>query len=709
MVRARLLIAGAALCLAAAACSSNSHPRPQAAAPPPPTIGHLTVGQDPTTPPTTPPAAPASTPEPIASSSSPKPPAKHSPTSSPKPSLKHAPSPSPTASAPGPVAPVLVPSGWSTTGTDIGALSGGTALRVTFTLQSRDAQGLRAFAAAVSDPNSPQYRHYLSNADYAARYGPDPALRDQFAAYLSSAGLKVAMKTQDYVTVTGTADRVQQALRVSLHNYRVGTAVHYAPSGTISLPTNLAAATLAVRGLDDTPTDARPASRPGALTAAPGVPNCTQGYGQDSNEPRLNGATVDNAPCPYDFQTIRTAYGIPPTGLDGRGVTVGIVDVYNPPTLFNDASVYARAHGWPGFSPLQFTVVDDPAGYSGTCGGGPSGWYGESTMDVQAVHTMAPAANVVYGAAACDQNGADLGGMLDYLISNHLVDMISNSWSIDLELAAKSQNEQAPFDALFQQAAAKGIGLYFASGDCGDYDNSCGAASLPPCPLTPTPECQQHADVVYPASSPYVTAVGGTSLALDSTGRKLFDAPWADVHYQGPTWTLLGFAGGSGGGTSTVYPRPSWQPGASPHRQIPDIAMDASPFTSIGFGAHLTNGQPDPDGTYAETTEAGTSLSTPLFAGLQALVQQRLGTAPGFANPRIYQLANTPAIDDVLQNVQGGNAMTLGWPNGSTPIAVTEVPTGAIACGTGTNAANCQGYDTVTGTGSPSATYISAY
>jgi subtilase family serine protease len=677
-----------------------------------PSIGHLTIGQDPT------PAASASpsATKPIASPTATYPNAKHS---SPRSPAKGSPKPSvaPTASVPGPVAPVLVPAGWSTTGTDIGALPGSTALRVTFTLQSRDAQGLQAFVGAVSDPASPLYRRYLSNTDYAARFGPDATLRDQFASYLASAGLTVAMKTQDYVTVTGSADRVQQALRVSLHNYRVGSEVHFAPSGAITLPAALAAATLTVRGLDDTPGDARPASaHAGAFSAASptGLPNCTQGYGQDSGQPKLNGTAVDFAPCPYDFQAIRAAYGIPATGLDGRGVTVGIVDVYNPPTLFNDASVYARTHGWPGFSPLQFTVVDDPAGYSGTCGGGPDGWYGEATMDVQAVHAMAPMANVVYGAAGCDQSGADLGGMLDYLISNHLVDLVTDSWSVDLELAAKNLNEQAAFDTLFQQAAAKGIGVYFASGDCGDYNNSCGAGSLAPCPpapALPTPECQQHVDVVYPASSPYVTAVGGTSLALDPTGKKLFNAPWSDVHYQGtgPTWNPLGFAGGSGGGVSTAYARPAWQPGNSPDRLVPDIAMDASPFTSMAFGAHLTNGQPDPNGTYAETTEGGTSLSTPLFAGLQALVQQRLGSPLGFANPRLYQLAGTPAIDDVLQNVQNGGPMTMGWPNGTASIGIAEVPTGATACGTGANAAGCKGYDTVTGIGSPSTSYISGY
>ena len=685
------------------ACSSGGSPHAAAGAPaassasPGSTqIGHLSLGQDPAKT-----SAAGST-----ASSSPSGPDSSKSVSGGETTGSHGGSAShPTVKDPGRVVKVTVPAGWRAKGVDVGSVPGGTSLSVTFALASRDPQGLKAEVAAVSNPASPQYHHFLSDSDYAARYAPDPAVRDALADYLTSAGLKVSQKNQDYVSVDGSATTVEQALKVSVHNYKVGSDTRFAPTGSITLPASLSSAVLLVSGLDNTPTTARPAGLANSGSTAPlGLPHCTAGYGTDSGQTSVPGAYVDYSACPYDFQAMRKGYGVPATGLDGRGVTVGVVDLYNPSSLFNDASVYARTHGWAGFAPLQFTdVTDSPHGYYARCGG-TSGWYEEAAMDVQAVHAIAPAANVVYGAAACDQYGnAYLYAMMDYLISNHVVDIMTNSWTMAFENELTKPVTDS-YDLLFQQAAVKGIGIYFASGDCGDSNNTCN----PGTPITAPA-------VWYPSSSPYVTAVGGTAMALDGSGNRLYDAPWADVS------SSKGFLDGSGGGTSITYAAPTLagqgyqQPGGSSMRRIPDVSLDASPYTGgMAFGIHEVGGNANPAGTYTETSAGGTSLATPLLAGLQALVQQRAGHAIGFANPRLYAMAAAGVgIDDVVLNPQPGPSgttpMTFGWPSTSGFPVVQEIPAGAIACGANGNDPGCVGYDTVTGIGSPSTSYITKY
>ena len=721
-----------------AAAKADAAPAVNQSADPSAQIGHESIGQTPTSSATSPAATaggPPGSPTKPGTAASATPAAKTpggGKTATAKPGAKPDASPTATGAAPpgvgSPAVPVPVPGGWSAKGTDAGPLNGSTGLTVTFALGSRDPNGLASYAAAVSDPASAQYRRFLSNTDYAARFGPDPAVRDGLAVFLSSAGLKVTRNVQDYVSVAGTASQVQRALAVSLRNYSLGGAIRYAPTGAISLPADVAPAVQRVTGLDNAPSPVKPTSFGTKPSVVGAVPGCTHGYGTASGlaaYPNAAGASVYLAPCPYTFQQIRHAYNVDASGYDGRGVTVGIVDIYNPPTLFNDASVYARTHGWPGFAPLQFTVVDDPqTGYAADCD--PTGWYGESAMDVQAVHAMAPAANVVYGAAGCAAGGADnTYGMLDYMISNHLVDIISNSWS-----SLEGEMDQPQIDALntlAQQAAAKGIGLYFATGDCGDDNNACGQQKRPAagaCPSTAPPapqkthDCTQHAEAEFPASSPYVTAVGGTAMAADAQGNRLFDAPWADsvARWQPATttppvqpgaWGPSLFYQGSGGGVSALSGHPAWQSGSAGGRTIPDISMDAAPETGMEFGEHLdANGTPDPRGNYRVVTEGGTSLATPLFAGLQALAQQKHGAPLGFANPALYRLAGTAAINDVTATPQNNQALVFSW---GPAVAIAQTPSGVLACGTGGTGALCKGYDLVTGIGTPSNSYLASY
>jgi subtilase family serine protease len=148
----------------------------------------------------------------------------------------------------------------------------------------------------------------------------------------------------------------------------------------------------------------------------------------------------------------------------------------------------------------------------------------------------------------------------------------------------------------------------------------------------------------YPTSDPLVTSVGGTSAAIGADNSMLFQAGWGTDKYalstDGTSWQPLGFLYGAGGGFSTLFNRPAYQRGVVPARSpsgraVPDIAMDADPSTGMLIGQT----QLFPKGVfYGEYRVGGTSLASPLMAGMQALASESAGSRLGFADPMIYQL-----------------------------------------------------------------------
>jgi subtilase family serine protease len=189
-----------------------------------------------------------------------------------------------------------------------------------------------------------------------------------------------------------------------------------------------------------------------------------------------------------------------------------------------------------------------------------------------------------------------------------------------------------PLNHTFIQAAAEGIGIYFSSGDSGDETVNLGYAS---------PD--------WPASSPWVTAVGGTSLGVDSTNSRVVETGWGSSNYNCDVNTLVcsrtTWLYGAGGGYSTVFPEPQYQIDAGltfPGRGVPDVAALADPNAGYLIGQTQTfpatcNGP----GTvaYDEYRIGGTSLSCPIVAGIMALSDQKAGAAHGFANPFFYSLS----------------------------------------------------------------------
>ena len=354
----------------------------------------------------------------------------------------------------------------------------------------------------------------------------------------------------------------------------------------------------------------------------------------------------------------------------------------------NDSSHPLRSYQYSENLPLTFTDTE-------ACGAG--GWYGEQTLDVEAVHAMAPAANVLYvGGQSC--NDADLAAAVNTIVDNNLAQIITNSYGDYGEPSSVDASVQE-FLQTSLQAAAEGITVLFSSGDNGDEIDNTGTRQ-----------------VDWQASDPFTTAVGGTTLQLGKTNNWEAEIGWGtgispltNGHFPLPAV----FQSGGGGGTSRLFDQPSYQHGVVPQaiarsngsnkpmRAVPDVAMDAD----VQSGMLIGQSQTFPDGSikYSEYRIGGTSLSSPLMAGLTAVEEQALHAQLGFLNPLLYKvLYGTSALHDV----NNGRAITSGvvrvnFANsfdasaGLTTSLRTFNQTGTIW--------TRKGYDDVTGVGTPDA------
>jgi subtilase family serine protease len=324
---------------------------------------------------------------------------------------------------------------------------------------------------------------------------------------------------------------------------------------------------------------------------------------------------------------IKSAYGISPA-YDGTGQTVAIIDAYASPTIVEDVNQWSINRGLPTLKPNQFRQVVAPGTFRRPQNPAqdPQGWYGEETLDVEAVHGIAPGANIVYVGAP--NNYRDLDAAMNHVVDRKLAQIVTNSYGYSTELLPPGYVK--PFNDTLIQAAAEGIGVYFSSGDNGDETVNFGFATTD-----------------WPTSSPWVTAVGGTALGVGQNGARVIETGWGTSTYTcNPTTfacTRTGWLYGAGGGVSQVFAKPSYQSALNTTgRAVPDVSALGDPQTGLLVGQTQTF----PEGAhYDEYRIGGTSLSSPIFAGIMALADEAAGEPHGFANPLFY--SNAGAFYDV--------------------------------------------------------------
>jgi subtilase family serine protease len=538
-------------------------------------------------------------------------------------------------------------------------------------LAGQDPAGLAAYARAVSDPSNAAYGNYLTPAQAQARFGATSAEIDAVRSWLTGAGLAVTGVTSGvapYVAVAGTVAQASQAFGVSFANYTDPSGqVARAPESAATIPSSVADDVLGVYGLDTAhhylkPDDQLPPPGPNYWVAPP----TSSYYGQNvaTSEPVADGQYWPWTVAGYTPQQIRGAYNVTSSGMTGAGQTVAITDAYASPTMPSDANEFSQVTGNQPFHPGQYQqylarYFDDTA--ADECDA--QGWYGEETLDIEEVHDMAPDANVRYvGAQDCTDPG--LLAALALIVNQRLATIVTDSWGEPED----QETLGAVYDQVFEVGAVEGIGFMFSSGDSGYED-----------PAVEDPSSDKL-QVDAPTSSPWVTSVGGTSLAIGPSDNYKWELPWGTLlnplAANGTSWSLpfpptygtsstdWYYDGSSGGGVSTVYTQPSYQRGVVPYslatdvpegstttpmRVVPDVSALADPSTGMLVGQ--TTLQPNGK-TYAFSLSriGGTSVSSPTFAGIEADAQQAAGRDLGFANPVIYARYGTSAFHDVNES-----------------------------------------------------------
>jgi subtilase family serine protease len=541
-------------------------------------------------------------------------------------------------------------------------------------LSLRNAAGARAFVRAVSSPGSRLFHHYLTDAKWESRFGPTRAEVARAQAWLRHAGFTVGSLPKDrlFVPASGSARSVERAFGAKLGYFTVnGHRVRLAES-TLTIPSSLTGTVSGVAGVNEylaTTHLALKGSAPAGRTAKPsqepppppGFRNpqpCSAFWGQKTDTTDSGSLYAPyTAPLPYDIcgykpAQLRGAYRLARSvsaGKDGKGVGIAIVDAYDSPTLLQDAQKYASLndHSHPLASSQFFNAVPATVGNEARCNA--SSWFDEQALDVESSHAMAPGAAILF-VGAQDCLDASLLAALQTAVTSG-ASVVSDSWGSPMGDLFTDAATKTAYDNTFMLADATGVSVLFSSGDNGDNFSRFG--------LT-VPD--------YPASSPFVTTVGGTTLEVNARNARQAEFGWSTARQvlctakttscgsaTTPTGTLAWQAGG-GGGTSYTYTQPFYQAGIVPNalalrnqaifgpvplRVIPDISMDGDAQSGMLIGLTETF----PGGVfYGQFKEGGTSLASPLLAGVVADADQAAGAPLGFLNPVLYKASTqTPA------------------------------------------------------------------
>jgi subtilase family serine protease len=387
----------------------------------------------------------------------------------------------------------------------------------------------------------------------------------------------------------------------------------------------------------------------GALAAPPTTADCESAY---------------KVAC-YVPSQVRAAYDLPAlysTGVTGKGTTIVIVDSYGSPTIRHDLSVFDQAFGLP--APPSFKIIT-PAGkipHYNSANSDMVGWAGETTLDVEWAHVIAPDANILLVETPVSETEGTHGfpqivTAEEYVLNHHLGDLISQSFSATEETFPNKAAVESLRGA-YELADKDNVTVLAASGDSGAADVGLNETTYYTFPVTS-----------WPDSDPLVTGVGGTQLHFAADGTPEAPTVWNDTYNKAATEFADGNAGpdplAGGGGLSIYFTRPSYQNGVQDvvggKRGVPDISMSAA-----------CDGSVDTYGTFGGapagwSPACGTSEATPLFAGIVALADQVAGHPLGLINPALYELSaqGAPGIVDVTSGnntvsyIQGGHEHTV--------------------------------------------------
>jgi len=505
----------------------------------------------------------------------------------------------------------------------IGRMAATNELWLAIGLPLRDLAGLEQFVAQVSDPASPNFRHYLTREELTARFGPTEQDYEAVKNFARSNGLAIVVTHGNrlLLDVTGPVAAVEKAFHITLRTYRHPTEARdfFAPDTEPMV--DVALPIVDIEGLSDF---SLPLSK---WKKNNGVHTSSK----RGSAPDGSGDIFGN-----DF---RNAY-VPGTTLTGAGQSVGLMEfsAFYTNDIFNYANLAGNG---------RTNIIIEPVlidGYAGI----PSGGEGEVELDIEMAMAMAPGLDriVCFEAGGVGKHNDVLNTMLAY--SNIL--NLSCSWGWD--------GPSNTTDAIFMSMDAVGQTFFNASGDWGAFTTGSNSVNGVDNPNSDTANA--------PSSNPYITQVGGTTLTMNGAGATwASEAVWnwgvdSSGDYFGSS------SGASSGGISSYYTIPSWQTnvsnmtgrgGSASFRNIPDVAACANNIYEIYDNGKNTN---DFDGN------AGTSAAAPLWAGFMALVNQQLTTngqpSAGFINPALYAISAGSNYLSCFHDVTSGSNSWVSSP-----------------------------------------------
>jgi subtilase family serine protease len=565
-----------------------------------------------------------------------------------------------------------------------------TGISIVFNRSAAQQADLEALIAAQQNPASPLFHQWVTPEQFAARFGMAQADLDAVESWLQQQGFSIdsVARNNTMIRFSGNVNQVEQAFQTQMHYYNIGGVRHLAPSTDLAVPAALASVVLGVRNLNDF----RPRSQVVVNRNAGVSPAFT------SNQ---SGAVFFAPP------DIVTAYDVQPVYSGGNtGLGQSIVVVGQSAINLKDIENFQSAAGLTVKDPRL--VLMPNTGISEYYTGDET----ESDLDLEWSGAMAPGANISLVYVGSNQNYGAFDSIL-YAISQDLAPIISVSYGeCEPEM---SNSDVSTMEAAFLVAETQGQTIISASGDQGST-----ACFISPTSTSPSQTIQKEVAVNYPASSQYVTGMGGTEIASgnDAVGTYWDGTSGSDVLSTAKSYipeivwnddsSTYGLSA-SGGGASTLFTKPSWQTGvtgipADSKRDVPDIALYSSPnypgylyCTSdssswySGQKASCNNGFRD-SSTGDLTVAGGTSFAAPIFAGMLALINQQEGytTGQGLINSKLYTIAaNSPnypsATGGPFHDVTSGN---------------NDCTAGTKYCSSTTGFSAGIGYDQTTGLGS---------
>ncbi len=549
---------------------------------------------------------------------------------------------------------------FTATSKSVGAVNPSTVIDVSIWLKPHNKADLDLVAKDLYDPTSRNYRHWLTKKEFMQRYGPTEAEAKTVEEFFTSHGLKIVKTGPDnfYVRAQGTAGQVSSAFHVALNNYELNGKTVRANANDPVVTGAAAELVGSVAGLDNMgfthpivnrtttrvplPTTSGPQANavPKTTTAAlnpacfPGTETetFTSGGSLPDATYKGNAYTKSNVGCGYTPKNIQAAYNLLPLyadKYDGTGQTIVILDWCGSPTITQDANAFSAKFGLPKLTSSNFKIIYTPT--PSYCEAPDA----EINIDVEWAHAIAPGAGIDL-VVPPSNSFQDIDEGLYYAVDYQLGNVISGSYGSEEYYTSTATLIQE--DLIAETAAVLGISANFSSGDSGDFTFDFPSSN--------------PASVSAPADSPYATAIGGVSLALNSNNTIAWQSGWgtnenllAEGAYVNDAPATTGYFNfGSGGGPSGFYAKPSYQSKLKGNaRQLPDISWLADPFT----GAYIAISEPftEPEITYQ--VYGGTSLACPMFSALWAIANQVAGQPLGQAAPYLY---NMPAstITDIL-------------------------------------------------------------